>query len=381
MKSKFSFLVLLLALATGGQRSTAQVTNLGMGPAGSQHLIYWPLSTTNYVLQSSSNLAAGSWTTVTNATTISAVTVPNTAAMATYRLLPTNSPTAGMALIPGGAFTLGNYLFYATGTNDPDYLDASPTNVTVSPFYIDTNLVSLTQWTAVYAYATAQGYTFTHPGTSRAGNNPVQTVSWFDATAWCNARSAQAGLPPCYFTEAALTHPYTNASGTNVYLKIANNGYRLPTEAEWEKAARGGLIGLRFPWGNLITENLACYYAAPGALSYDVNPYAGFNTNYIIGYTAYTSPVGSFAPNGYGLYDMAGNVLQWCGDWYAGPPFPAGSPYLGGTNATGAATGKMRVMRGGYWGAQASYSRTAARNSYAPVNANYLVGFRCVKGL
>src|SRR5208283_1651380 len=199
-----------------------------------------------------------------------------------------------MALIPAGSFTMGNSI------GDSGITDAIPTSVYVSAFYMDTNLVSSNQWAAVYSYATGKGYTFAHAGSAKAGNNPVQTVDWYDCVAWCNARSVQAGLPPCYYTDAGLTHVYTNATGTSVYLNMANNGYRLPTEAEWEKAARGSLTSNRFPWGNFITESQANYYADPSGYSYDLGPYTGFNTNFDSGGNVYKSPVGPFAPNGYG---------------------------------------------------------------------------------
>ncbi len=385
MKTKLHIFFVTLAMLTGIHFGFAQVTNLGIAPvAGGQSLLYWPVSTTNYVLQTTTNLASPSWVAASNAITVNAVTVTNSGAVGCFRLLQSTNPL-GMVLIPAGSFLIGNYIvnnFYNTVTNDPDIMDANPTNVYVSAFYMDVNLVSSNQWAAVYSYATTKGYTFAHVGSAVAGNQPVQTVNWYDCVAWCNARSQQAGLPPCYYADAGFTRVYTNATGTSVYLNTANNGYRLPTEAEWEKAARGGLMGNRFPWGNIITESQANYYADPVSPSYyDLGPYSGFNTNFNSG-SPYTSPVGSFAPNAYGLYDMAGNVNEWCWDWYAAPPYPAGSPYLGGINPTGAGPGSAaRVLRGGLWTYYATLARCAYRGDSYPSDSSYAVGFRCVRGL
>jgi formylglycine-generating enzyme len=369
----FPFIMMLLL--AGIHQATAQGTQFFRisGPAATtitafnaDGTLVWSnaLAGTNYTVQTVSSLPGGTnW--------VDYVQLPVTNGVNTNHIFAFNPP-AGMVLIPAGSFTMGDTL---DGESD-----AIPvTNVNVSAFYMDVNLVSYSQWQSVHNWATNHGYGFDYGGFGKAANHPVQTVDWWTAVIWCNARSQQAGLNPVYFTDAGLTQVCSNRPVT-VYVNWSNSGFRLPTEAEWEKAARGGLSGQRFPWGNTISKSQANYFGDI-KFSYDLGP-TGYNAAFTNGVQPYTSPVGYFAANGYGLYDMAGNVAEWCWDLY-GTPY--GQPTT--TNPTGPASSKYgyRVLRGGSWNelfnGTAYGARCADRDYNTPSGGSNRWGFRCVKGL
>jgi len=268
-----------------------------------------------------------------------------------------------MALIPAGPFQMGSNSFADGFGNDPS--DASPRHtVTLSAFYMDKYEVTSQQWFAVRNWAMANGYTFgAGAGSGKGATHPVQMVSWYDCVKWCNARSQKEGLTPCYYTSAVQTQIYRigQISLNSACVNWSANGYRLPTEAEWEKAARGGASGHRFPWSqcDTITFTNANYYSYwEGGVPYypyDKATQSGFNPTFATGGSPYTSPVGYFAPNGYGLYDMAGNVREWCWDWYDGSWYSNGSATQ--TDTSGPSSGSYRVVRGGSW---CSYTTAAA---------------------
>ena len=283
--------------------------------------------------------------------------------------LPANLKPAGplgMALVPAGSFVMGNVI------GDPDISNAPPTTVYVSAFYMDVNLVTWSQWVGLYAWATNNGYSFVNPGAGKAPNHPAQLMDWFDCVKWCNARSEQAGRTPVYYANANLTQVYRTGEGT-VYPNWSAVGYRLPTEAEWEKAARGGLAGLRFPWGDFISHNLANYDGSVGMFAYDFGPNGFVFPGSVELTNVGTTPVGSYAPNEYGLYDMAGNLFAWCWDWY-------NSGYPGGTDPRGPASSNnnTRVVRGGNWFSYGFYCRCADRNRSVPTLIYDRFGLRTV---
>ena len=274
-----------------------------------------------------------------------------------------------MAYIPGGVFQMGDNFGEDTG--------AMPVHaVYVSPIFMDKFEVSRELWLEVYTWSLGNGYSMSG-GSYRSNGHPVQTITWYDAVKWCNARSQKEGLTPCYYTDAAQTNVYRsgNLNLTNANVKWTANGYRLPTEAEWEKAARGGASGRRFPWGNTITHSQANYYSS-ASFAYDTSPTRNYHPTYGSG----TSPLGAFAANGYGLHDMAGNLWEWCWDWHDGAFY--GKPEAAVDDPRGPSTVlAYRLLRGGAWFNDANYALSSARNDNSPGYAYSSFGFRCVRGL
>ena len=303
------------------------------------------------------------------------ICVPATNPGTTHWLFDPNPPM-GMALIPAGLFQMGDAL-------DDGYSPDGPIHTNyVSAVYMDTCEVTKALWDDVYQWATNNGYSFTNAGMGKMNSHPVQSVNWYDALKWCNARSEREGRTPAYYTDEGQTNVYRSgdADVQNDWVNW-DAGYRLPTEAEWEKAARAGAHGRRFSWGDAdsITHARANYSSSTNHV-YDESPTQGFNTNFNTGGVPYTGPAGFFASNGYGLFDTTGNVSEWCWDkydstWYTNPAAiqadtrgPAG---FVGDNAG-------RIYRGGAYGNDAFNCRVAYRRSTNRGAFNLGLGFRTV---
>ncbi len=219
----------------------------------------------------------------------------------------------GMVLVPAGTFMMGSV---------DGWEDEQPVHeVTISKsYYMGKYEVTQAEWAKVMG---------SNPSYFKGDNLPVECVSWNDVIDYCNKRSKAEGLTPCY-----------RVSGDTVYWDFSANGYRLPTEAEWEWAARGAGKGrLDYEYGG----------------SNDIDAVAWYDENSGWG----THPVGQKQANSLGIYDMSGNVSEWCWDLY----------------------GASRVLRGGSWNNDAWYVRSADRSDSMPDIRYVSGGFRLVHSL
>jgi formylglycine-generating enzyme required for sulfatase activity/uncharacterized protein YbaP (TraB family) len=250
---------------------------------------------------------------------------------------------AQMAVIPSGPFKMGAGI-----------VGSAPIHtVNVSRFLIDRYEVSKELWDKVRAWAVVRNYNLPI-GSSFAGPlQPIHSVNWYDAIKWCNARSEMEGVAPAYYTDSGFRNVYR--SGELVPFFKKNTGYRLPTEAEWEKAARGGYTGKEFPWPESV----------------GLNPTAANYSDSMIGQT---TAVSSYPANGFGLYNVSGNVWEWCWDYYGE------YSSIDQTDPQGPIQGSARVIRGGGWDNADIFCRVFSRISNgAPTSRGNSLGFRTVR--
>jgi formylglycine-generating enzyme required for sulfatase activity len=229
--------------------------------------------------------------------------------------------------VEGGTFRMGS----ASGGDS----DERPVHsVTVKSFYMGKYEVTQKEWAEIMG---------SNPSNFKGDNLPVEMVSWHDAIEYCNKRSLREGLTPAY-----------RGSGDSVTCDLSASGYRLPTEAEWEYAAKGG------------NKDPMTYEYSGGNSAGSVGWYTDNSGNR-------THPAGQKQPNSLGLYDMSGNVWEWCWDWYGN--YPSGSQ----TDPLGPASGSRRVLRGGSWGYSAPDLRSAYRGYNSPTLRYSSLGFRLVR--
>jgi sulfatase modifying factor 1 len=287
-----------------------------------------------------------------------------------------------MVLIPAGDFQMGNPSMPMIGV-----IDEFPSHtVRLTAFLIGNYEVTKFEWATVQDWGKQHGFNDLPYGDGKEPEHPVCGVNWYDVVKWCNARSIKEGLKPCYSFEGKI---YQNGEGESITCDWSTNGYRLPTEAEWEKAARGGMVGKDYPWGNFISQSRANYCEdeeEPSKLSKlwvhmmdriapsrvrSARGRAHYHPTYETQYSPYTSSFASFPANGYGLHDMAGNVSEWCWDGYGA--------YLSSpqNDPRGAVSGLYRVARGGSWAGSRSDARCASRHdSGRPDRTDSGTGFR-----
>ena len=243
-----------------------------------------------------------------------------------------------MVFIEGGSFTMGSSPDEPGRNSDRE---GPQHQVTVSSFFMGKHPVTQKEYQEIMG---------TNPSNFRRDDLPVDRVGWYAALEYCNALSRKEGLTPVYSVRGLRTTWNRNA-----------DGYRLPTEAEWEYACRAGTVS-PFSTGDNITTDQANY---DGNYSYN---------NHAKGeYRQRTTPVRSFAPNQWGLYDMHGNVFEWCWDWFGAYSGEAK------TDPAGAGFGTYRVLRGGSWNSFGQYLRSAYRYYYDPSHGDPSIGFRLAR--
>ena len=262
----------------------------------------------------------------------------------------------GFRFVEAGSFQMGS---------NKGYSDNKPVHeVTITkPFYMGKYEVTQAEYEVYCSYGSSS------PSSSYGDgdNYPAYYVSWYDALVYCNKRSMAEELTPCYSISDSTDPkdwgevPTSSDSTWNaVECNWNANGYRLPTEAEWEYAARAG---------DNTVESLT--YSGTS----DVNKLGDYAWYYDSA-NDNTHEVGTKLPNAFGLYDMSGNVWEWCWNWYTNS---YDTEAEGGSDPTGSSAGAYRVYRGGSWDFYSVGCAVSFRRSYYPNYLNYYLGFRVVR--
>jgi len=267
-----------------------------------------------------------------------------------------------MKKIPFGTFLMGSPI--SEIGRDPDEVQHK---VTLTEFYIGKTEITQKQWSDIMG---ANPSYFINCGE----DCPVEQVSWYDAIIFCNKLSEFCGLDMAYNDKGELI----NSEGEITSNIEEVRGYRLPTESEWEYACRAGTTGaiyrgdweIKSRYNNPILDPIA-WYGGNSCVNYDGGYNRPMEGDYQYKCNKYGSqPVGGKLPNNYGLYDMVGNVWEWCYDWLGDYPVENVS------NPLGQKKGKMKIFRGGCWDDFASYCRSAMRYHEFPSSRIEAIGFR-----